>query len=385
MSRPDQPRQSSQTNTIHQALARTGASRMPLNARITGLRGITSLIIVLGHLCNFHIPGAPNIEYFSAVGLFIILSGWGLASSQNLEKNYWRRRVQRILPVYYASVFIDLPAFIIWNFGAPSIPLTFIMGQSIIPWIPCDLNGPLWTVSALMIYYAIFYWFRHRFIPHDREIESSSILNGTNSTRPDDRQKIISPNQILAISAVCLAAIPLISMLATGHMQLFLHFAFWTHAPQFFCGIAIAHKYTGSAPLSKLIFVLSTIAILIYSSLCPILATESQVFEDYQIAGEFLITLPQAFFIAGLVSIETLPFLFDLVFTNEISVFLGEISYEIYAMHFPIIDYMSHIDLTWYAFVTAVLAATIVAAKLLSSATRHGFFEELRLKKTCSL
>jgi peptidoglycan/LPS O-acetylase OafA/YrhL len=82
------------------------------NPALDGVRGIAIILVILYHNYNF-------IEYFNygwlGVDLFFVLSGYLITKillqtnqSSNYFKNFYARRILRIFPVYYLSLFLFL-------------------------------------------------------------------------------------------------------------------------------------------------------------------------------------------------------------------------------------------------------------------------------------
>ena len=156
---------------------------------LDSIRGIASLIVLFHHIFklnkeNFHIYLSDwifNIFDFvsnlnlEAVLLFFIISGFsiGLSTFKRPLNNkaalngYLYRRFKRILPIYWIAIIIslifgflmhleNLPDFSIKNLIGN---LLFLQTSKIISesWIiPYGLNGPLWSLSFEMFFYLFF-------------------------------------------------------------------------------------------------------------------------------------------------------------------------------------------------------------------------------------
>lgn len=110
--------------------------RVNLDA-LGGLRGISSLTVVVGHLLTFWVPNEGlfptfGLEYLSAVTLFFVISGFclvcvydksdapdhdGTAPLGNAadRRKFWRRRIGRLAPLYYLGMLLAVPQLIIYQ------------------------------------------------------------------------------------------------------------------------------------------------------------------------------------------------------------------------------------------------------------------------------
>ena len=139
---------------------------------LDGIRGISSIIVLIGHLSTFWIRDIPwpyiIIEFHSAVSLFVILSGFTLAIVYGNEmpihffsnyKSFIWNRVSRILHLHYFGLFISIIPLLIyysWDDILLNIPLGIFCFQSIWPVFYFNWNGPLWTTSIFLICYVFF-------------------------------------------------------------------------------------------------------------------------------------------------------------------------------------------------------------------------------------
>eukprot|EP01104_Vermistella_antarctica_P017010 TRINITY_DN5935_c0_g1_i2.p1 TRINITY_DN5935_c0_g1~~TRINITY_DN5935_c0_g1_i2.p1 ORF type:complete len:443 (+),score=64.60 TRINITY_DN5935_c0_g1_i2:365-1693(+) len=153
-------------------------------APLTGVRGLCSVIIVMGHFWTDFAPvntsdyGSIPIEYLSPVTLFFILSGFGLSifySPQTLDTRnkkllFWGKRFARLVPMYYLSLVLTVPAFI--AYGASN--LMNIVGNLVFAPLLLESftllgntwNPPLWQISAFAFCYLIYPYIG--FVRHER-------------------------------------------------------------------------------------------------------------------------------------------------------------------------------------------------------------------------
>ncbi|MGS0526301.1 acyltransferase family protein [Zobellia nedashkovskayae] len=156
---------------------------------LDSIRGIASLIVLYHHI--FKLNKAVFKSYFSdisftifdfiselndeAVLLFFIISGFSIGLStlkrplkdKNSVNGYFYRRFKRILPIYWIAILLSFLVGIslnILNLEDFSIRnllgnLLFLQTSKVIPEssiIPYGLNGPLWSLSYEMFFYLLF-------------------------------------------------------------------------------------------------------------------------------------------------------------------------------------------------------------------------------------
>lgn len=136
---------------------------------LTGIRGLCSLIIVTGHFFTFLAPSFDfTIDYLSPVSLFFVQSGLllGLFYEDKLDtpkqrKDFWIKRFARIAPMYYFSLLLTIPDMIL--FVRKISTTDFILSLIFTPLFLQSLtvagsfwNFPLWQISAFAICYAIY-------------------------------------------------------------------------------------------------------------------------------------------------------------------------------------------------------------------------------------
>lgn len=228
-----------------------------------GIRGICSILVVIGHLSLYWSPNQEGytwpvigIEFLSAVSLFFVISGFTLTlvydtpSSSSVppvptteppltkwsdRRIFFIRRIGRLAPVYYVSLMIALAPLLVYHNDiftlATSIPLTLLWLQSIPCLIGNEWNGPLWTASAFALIYLMFpsllRFFRTKSVPQLR-----SYLFGLVSV-----SITIATNWIFRLPSA---------------LQFFLHAFFIFRIPQFamgICGALIARTYRFRSPL----------------------------------------------------------------------------------------------------------------------------------------
>jgi peptidoglycan/LPS O-acetylase OafA/YrhL len=188
--------------------ARGGGIRVEM-AALDGVRGLLSLFVVVGHILTFWIPspgtipsnesvvpagGLIGLEYLSPVTLFFVLSGYTLThvyrdsaegaggppaaaaaagalveetsppapsfSTSRGRVRFFFKRVARLAPSYYLGVALGVvPTYVysggnLGNFITGVV--TTVLGAQATTLTGASVDGPLWTVSALLLCYSLF-------------------------------------------------------------------------------------------------------------------------------------------------------------------------------------------------------------------------------------
>lgn len=156
-----------------QAGSRAGTSYLP---GLTGLRGAAAVWVVLYHLINGADYPVTRLGYLG-VDIFFILSGFVLCHVYALGVRDWRAsdylnflmiRLARIYPLHFAMlcvlgmIVLVLPGFtdpysmptVRWGFGSFVASLFLVQNWGLFPVAPW--NGPAWTLSAEWFAYLSF-------------------------------------------------------------------------------------------------------------------------------------------------------------------------------------------------------------------------------------
>ena len=155
---------------------------------VTALRGIAALMVASMHLFAFPSNGSAKVKTFIhvllfptrfgqfAVFLFLALSGYSLLRSERFRsslqgkstsfKTYMERRLWRITPVYYISIFLGIAGTLLFRnrIQLPNTPdLTwsgiishFVYLHSLNDKWLTQANPALWTIAAEMQCYLLF-------------------------------------------------------------------------------------------------------------------------------------------------------------------------------------------------------------------------------------
>lgn len=126
---------------------------------IQALRGITALFIVLEHI-RFLNCGAFGVDIFFCISGFMIMF-----STHNGTKHFFRKRLIRILPLYYLMTFGTFVLLLLFPgmFAQTKADPVFLIKSLL--FIPFDIGGgsiqPLmrigWTVNCEIIFYLLFF------------------------------------------------------------------------------------------------------------------------------------------------------------------------------------------------------------------------------------
>jgi peptidoglycan/LPS O-acetylase OafA/YrhL len=287
-----------------------------------------------------------GLDYLSAVSLFFVISGFTLVAIYDKDgqvpfsaagsiKIFLRRRVARLLPLYFLGLALDLAPFLIyyppvaWTIGVPFALLgiqSLTCGQGIF-W-----NGPLWTVSAFLCCYLFFPWLLRRLRAH-----RLCVLQGL----------------LVFVLGIC-CALPSVWIPLMGWDTAFcLHTLFFFRLPQFVAGM-IAGLLVRQSPLSNPRLALWVSCLLLAGNLVACAAGTDilhnagryEFVNTYQLFAEFFTTgifVPLLMALASPRVQDTLPAKF---LSSQPLVYLGDISYALYCTHWPV--------LVWSAWAVAV-------------------------------
>eukprot|EP00002_Diphylleia_rotans_P003323 TRINITY_DN12271_c0_g1_i1.p1 TRINITY_DN12271_c0_g1~~TRINITY_DN12271_c0_g1_i1.p1 ORF type:complete len:414 (+),score=91.64 TRINITY_DN12271_c0_g1_i1:67-1308(+) len=315
---------------------------------LDGLRGIASLVIVVGHFFTFWSPKVDSDdpfptfapEYLSAVTLFFVISGFTLvqvydkasedrfseAPLQTSEEKrlFFRKRVARLLPLYGLGLIVGIAPLIAYYDVGIVIANIFIdlLGiQSLIVVVGNQWNGPLWTVSAFVFCYLFFPWAVRRYRNMGYDALRKQVIHIT----------IFSTLLCAAFTAIIPGALILIHILAPVR---FMHFVVGVCAGYMAKRWNPATKPTIVAEVHTAIY-----AILMAISIVIGATTESiGAWMGYSYNIEFALPYFQATWLIALTSADcggwTKAFL-----SSKPLRFLGDISYAVYCLHFPIFNW----------------------------------------------
>lgn len=320
-----------------------GTGAITLNA-LSGVRGLAAVAIVLGHFFTFFCPrfgtdvAFPVLtpEYLSGVTLFIIISGFTLTVVYDKDakggpqappplstwpqlKQFLRKRVARLLPVYYLGLAAGLAPLIVYADTyviATSVPIALLALQSLTCIVGVLWDPPLWTVSAFIFCYLCFpvllRWLRER------------------STR-----------QLTAVLVACFVAssvLPSVWLPLTGLAEStsFLHSFAGFRLLHFTIGVATA-LLAKRVPCPRPTLVAEACALLLAANQVACLAGTAHNFTRwfwYQYFAEFLLPPVHAAWLWALTSPGCAGPSRTVLASAPLSL-LGDVSYSLYALHWP--------------------------------------------------
>jgi len=137
--------------------------------QLTFTRFLAAISIVIFHFGQNVFPfSLDNIDFIFkqanvGVSYFFILSGFVMIIAYaNKDKikfgDYIKRRFARIYPVYFLAIVILIPYFIITDtpFAYEGLILNITMVQSWVPGYALSFNTPVWSLSVEMLFYLSF-------------------------------------------------------------------------------------------------------------------------------------------------------------------------------------------------------------------------------------
>jgi peptidoglycan/LPS O-acetylase OafA/YrhL len=304
---------------------------------LTSLRFWAAAIVVLNHLDAAHLGYLPEIvkgwcrSGYEAVTFFFVLSGFILTyvyssgrehESLNVSvRRFQVARLARIGPAYYLALALLLPPFV-YGFAVAGIMSaeTFALATIAVPtlvqawWPPVSFswNGPAWSLSVEVFFYALF----------------PALYS---------RTRTLSRRELLAIAAVAVLASALARLymppMVSGdppNWRYFFHYFPLFHLPSFVFGMALGRIFLfGRAPseaLNTRSFVGAAIAVCVLlgyrSALPPWLTTDAVLVPLYGIV---------------ILTGARLEGSLKVALAHPRLVLLGHASYSIYILHIAIV------------------------------------------------
>lgn len=304
---------------------------------LTTLRFFAAAVVVLNHLDAAKIPFLPDIvkgwcqSGYEAVSFFFVLSGFILtyvysSLREDGRLNVSPRRFQiarfaRIGPAYYLGLILMLPPFIYGFAVAGMMPLDqFVLATLAVPtllqaWFPpvsFSWNGPAWSLSVELFFYALFPYL---------------LCRTSNLSRRDF--VTLAMATVIASAAIRLGARPLAPVNSTDWQYFFAYFPLF-HLPSFLFGMALGRVYLFGSSVSpqtcKVLFlsgVLVLALLLGYRSSMP----------AWLVTDAVLVPLYGVIILGG----TRLTGSLQAVFVHPALVLLGHASYSVYILHSGIV------------------------------------------------
>lgn len=331
-----------------EALPAPAGNLQPSLTSLDGIRGLAALVIAAGHffLCfsphrSVSLPNGAGssqavalpIDFFTQVTLFIIASGFlfgVLYQEPPALLPFLKRRLARVGPMYYAALALNaIPFLSIYSQRSieRGVPISLLGLQSVAILDGNDWVPPLWTVSAFVGCYAVMPAMLRAVLPW----RSSSLK--------------------LAVAAASLLS----AALATLYMEVGgpskgweLHVLVYYRLPQFFAGLCtgvLARRAAGAADgrkrggsstlLAEAMSLLLAALFLAIPLLCFQEGRDIPFQHRLMFYAEFLILPVHCAWLYAL-SQPDCGGLTRAVLSSRPVQWLGEISYSIYCLHWPL-------------------------------------------------
>jgi len=132
------------------------------------MRGLLAFYIVLFHALAYSVGW--NLHGSALMPAFYLLAGYSLAIVYGKQrprfnvKHYYRNRLARIVPVYYATMLIALPLAVFGHGWVSPSDIGWAFATNLFAvqmWTslpPLSFVGPAWTISTLAFFYLVFPW-----------------------------------------------------------------------------------------------------------------------------------------------------------------------------------------------------------------------------------
>lgn len=323
------------------------STRPPRLAALTGLRFVAATGVVLYHYRLIVLHGSGPVYAFTplniiaqghlGVSFFFLLSGFTLLytygnydSPAGLERrHFWQARLARIYPLYLLGLAVGaVPFFWYYSHISPGpwvvFALSLFLLQSWLPSASNTWNSPGWSLSDEAFFYALFPWLRARLLARStRALLAIMILSWCVLT--------LLPAFIAAINAA-------VGGPFGGDAHNFLTREPPLRLPEFVTGVALgvlfARVATGSssarrprrwARIATPAAILATMGVLTL----PVTSWLPAYIGPYTIADPAFLWL-----IYAVVRYESLV---TRLLSTRVMVLLGEASYALYILHFPLL------------------------------------------------
>jgi peptidoglycan/LPS O-acetylase OafA/YrhL len=301
------------------------AQMRPSIPPLTSLRFFAALVVVVFHYNITRAVFTPFVADFGyeAVTFFFILSGFILAYAHGIpraalnvrSRDFFAARLVRICPAYYVAISLVVLLFMVAGILAKVSPLStalvLSMLQSWTPQFALSLNPPAWSLSNEMFFYLLF----------------PALWNTT---------RHLGPRSSLVISAILVLAAALIrNCLPTG-VETWTSFRLYfplLNLPQFVLGMAIGYTFL-VASFNRHTYTSFFIAGL--AALCLIVLIEYWL---GWVANSAILCVVFSLIIFGAAGVTGFM---KKILSFPPLILLGEASYSIYILHFPIWLWWNH-------------------------------------------
>ncbi|MBS1771779.1 MAG: acyltransferase [Bacteroidetes bacterium] len=324
---------------------------------LTATRGFAALLVVIFHFGLECIPFKYLQQFFArgnlAVSYFYVLSGFIMCWTYETKKisfgAYMKRRFARIAPVYYLALFAAIIYILVAdytgalpleeNFGKKVFLDVFFL-QSYVPGYAMAINGPGWSLSVEMFFYLLF----PLLILFYRK----------------------SPKQFMWFAAILYIVSQAGYLYAEEHRSLvysdiehhIINYFPLNHLNAFVLGMVSCYVYNNSKSISQffspLLFLIFIVLAIIYTYYPLHNGTLAPLF------GLFIIALAKN------------P---PRVLKSKSLIYLGEISYSIYILQWPVHLYVSKLNILYVHIEGALFFYCYTAILIIVSAICYRFIE----------
>ncbi len=339
---------------------------------LDGTRGIAAMMVLVHHFFYFNDTDYPiNMDFYReitefgqhGVSLFFVLSGFVITrillnnrNEPKYFKTFYRRRVLRILPLYYLYlffVFFLMPFILDTDFVNLKLQLPYYFySQNFVDLLGIDASGPghYWSLAVEEHFYMI--WPLVIYL-----------------TSPKQLWKVIGVSIILIF---CLRYFMLSEGLEINHFT-------FTRIDQLLFGTMLAlMEYNGFLKKKKAAYYF----IIIGLSIIPIAALTYYLQKHFFFTKEMLKSSLQALFffsIIGYLIASNVQTTVNRILSGRILQYLGKISYSLYVWHVGVLFILFEFAITGSIILDLLLLITI---SIMISHISYKYFESyfLRLK-----
>jgi peptidoglycan/LPS O-acetylase OafA/YrhL len=323
------------------------ATRPDLPA-LTSLRFFAATVVVFFHyeigpeftpglLAGWFQSGEEAVVFFFLLSGFVLAYTYGLSGQNDIKvspRSFWVARAARILPAYYAALLLALPPFLDGVFASKILPVeTLAAGLIFVPlllqaWTPgyCLLwNMPAWSLSVEALLYALFPWLWRKTaamqIPHLLVLAYVLVLISTSVRLA--LADAFGPSALRALTDA-------IGPSALHRLIEFISYFPLFFLPTFMLGIALGRVFLGeqriSPDQSARILGAGAVMILLILGLRSSLPGWTRC--------DAVLVIPYGMLVLGAAGIGTTRLR---ALSARPLVLLGEASYAMYILHYPLI------------------------------------------------
>jgi len=353
---------------IFQAESTPALDPKPINTTaLIGLRGILAVYVMVYHsfllsTLRINILGTIPVTFFILISGFVLalnhgkrmyyptkccteLTGDPADKSRFDAKHFYQRRAARTLPLFYLLNLTSIPLIFgghshlgdEWAILSLELPLTVFAANSWLG-IPLTLNGPAWFVATIWF----FYWIFPSLLPR---------LQGYNT---EEKQKWIIGHCVFQLF------IPMVMFgggIVVDHTYSVVY-GFWSahtwpvsRLPQFVMGMLAGllrnegrgmrsgHRRWSVEQWGVYVDTVATLSVPVLVILCVIASRDAETQNVMSLYSQFLITWWALEFIVSL-TLDEGTSVVSKVLRSNMALFLGRISYALFLVQLPILQYL---------------------------------------------